>query len=455
MKKLHFFLLGFLVLPFYSFGQDWNFVQFDSATYAHYLAGNWNELLVTGEKGEDQGFDFFYLNLRMGAAAFYLKNYPLAEKYLLRAQQQNSNDPVLKDFLYWTMVYQEKYLRSGEFIIENRTSEEKKFSPTSVFLEGGLKLSNKTDTMGHLIYLGAGADLANGNSSAWFLGFNHVSQAGNIWGNFFQESAYFGFTGNAGRGFFASSAIQYSYYAAVYDYLAGSMTNEHKEPVSKGGLAYDISNIQNTSMQGNFRQNGFLLNGRGGWDHRRMNFSLFGNMFFLFQTPDFIVDYKELTVTRAMGPQGLVSVTKDSVESKVPFKSSQTSFAYNAGASIQYRLPFLENRLKVSASIILPIENGSTGKLIVSPNFKFRIRQSDEFAVSWLYKGPDLVAGETGVYLLNTRDEITSMFSASYKVKIFKKLSLSGIYQLQSQTDFISSTGYYFNSIILNLNYLP
>lgn len=73
--------------------QDLPFVKADSLTYQYYLAKNWDRLLQVGDKAINNGYDYYYLRMRMGIAAYEKANYVLSRKHLQAALQFNPNDP--------------------------------------------------------------------------------------------------------------------------------------------------------------------------------------------------------------------------------------------------------------------------------------------------------------------------------------------------------------------------
>ena len=53
----------------------------EQKTYQLYLDKNWNELITYGNKAIEKGYDYFYLQLRVGIAYYEKKNYRIAEIY--------------------------------------------------------------------------------------------------------------------------------------------------------------------------------------------------------------------------------------------------------------------------------------------------------------------------------------------------------------------------------------
>ena len=60
-----------LALTFVQAQEGITYRQADSATYASYLAGDWQALINSGKQALDEDIDYFYLRLRMAIAYYY------------------------------------------------------------------------------------------------------------------------------------------------------------------------------------------------------------------------------------------------------------------------------------------------------------------------------------------------------------------------------------------------
>ena len=84
-----------------------SWVEADKESYLLYTSGNWADLADYGQKAADNGFDFYYLNLRTGIAFYQLKKWAKAEKYCLKAiasysQERVAEENFAQEYLYWT-----------------------------------------------------------------------------------------------------------------------------------------------------------------------------------------------------------------------------------------------------------------------------------------------------------------------------------------------------------------
>ena len=70
--------------------ENMSFQQVDTLSYHYYMTGDWPKLIKIGKQGHKAGYDYYYLNYRLGVAYYYMANYALAGKHLNKAIRQNS-----------------------------------------------------------------------------------------------------------------------------------------------------------------------------------------------------------------------------------------------------------------------------------------------------------------------------------------------------------------------------
>lgn len=85
--------------------QKQTFHEIDKTTYDLYLSGSWKELIDKGEEAVSQGTDYFYLRMRVGIAAYELKDYPRAIRHFRKALEFNSADDVAGEYLYFSLLF--------------------------------------------------------------------------------------------------------------------------------------------------------------------------------------------------------------------------------------------------------------------------------------------------------------------------------------------------------------
>ena len=98
-------ILSFLLIYTVAWGQADNMVSIDQRTYKLWQEKNWKQLLKEGKKALDNGFDFYYLRLRMGIASYEQHNYQRAIIHFEKAKKFNDQEEYLDEYLYYSYVF--------------------------------------------------------------------------------------------------------------------------------------------------------------------------------------------------------------------------------------------------------------------------------------------------------------------------------------------------------------
>ncbi|MCA6073449.1 hypothetical protein [Fulvivirga sedimenti] len=158
MKRLLFILL--LLYPVLAPAQE-SYRYFDSLTYQQYVQHQYRELLSTGRKALKAGYDYYYLRMRMGIAAYELDNYDLAYIHFNAAASQNM-DNTLAEYMYYSMLFSGRedharifFCSYQEYLPDIKETCKKGIS--SFYLEGGHKFSSgDIREIGDISFLHAG-----------------------------------------------------------------------------------------------------------------------------------------------------------------------------------------------------------------------------------------------------------------------------------------------------------
>ena len=82
-----------------------SFAEFNKTTYQQYDQEAWSNLLKTGRQAIKKGYDFYYMRMRMGIAAYERKNYHRAILHFNNALVYSNNDPVALEYLYYDYLF--------------------------------------------------------------------------------------------------------------------------------------------------------------------------------------------------------------------------------------------------------------------------------------------------------------------------------------------------------------
>lgn len=81
-----------------------DFLEVDTTTYGYYTRKQWNELIEAGNKYLKDGFDYYYLRMRIGIAHYELQNYIRAADHFTRALKLNEGDTTALTYLYYAYL---------------------------------------------------------------------------------------------------------------------------------------------------------------------------------------------------------------------------------------------------------------------------------------------------------------------------------------------------------------
>lgn len=143
----------FILLFVFSFYKGVSQEELNSAiveqkSYQLYVDKNWSELIKYGNMAINKGYDYFYMQMRVGIALYEKKNYASAESHFRKALKFNSSDELTQEYLYYcyffTGRYDESRRVSSSFSKElaQKLGTDKQSSVGFIMIEGGTKISD-------------------------------------------------------------------------------------------------------------------------------------------------------------------------------------------------------------------------------------------------------------------------------------------------------------------------
>ena len=121
----------------------------EQKSYQLYADKNWLELIKFGNLAIDKGFNYYYLQLRVGVAYYEKKNYALAEGYFLNALKFNSDDELILEYIYYCYLFNGRYedarVWSKKFStnLAEKIGTDKQSAVSLIMIEGGTKITDK------------------------------------------------------------------------------------------------------------------------------------------------------------------------------------------------------------------------------------------------------------------------------------------------------------------------
>ena len=133
------------------FGQaEKDFNYYNTLTYNQYLAENWNDLIITGREALDQGFDSYYLRMRLGIAYYSKEKYMLTEKHFRKALEFNEQSADATAYMFYQKLYTSREKEAHTYYeIDN---EYKPKFVSDIYIEAGVKVSDEKANPRNLRY---------------------------------------------------------------------------------------------------------------------------------------------------------------------------------------------------------------------------------------------------------------------------------------------------------------
>jgi hypothetical protein len=104
------------------------FRDIDKNTYDLYLRGSWRELIRTGEHAVSHGIDYYYLRMRLGIAAYEIKDYAKTIRHCKKALEFNSADDTAKEYLWLALLLYGREIEADRIAQDFSPSLKKKLS---------------------------------------------------------------------------------------------------------------------------------------------------------------------------------------------------------------------------------------------------------------------------------------------------------------------------------------
>jgi tetratricopeptide (TPR) repeat protein len=129
--------------------QNHDFRHQDSTLYAFFVQENWQQVLKQGNQMLEQGYDYYFLHIRMGIAAYQMERYLLARKYFKKALVLYAKDPVANSYLYGTCLLLNQKNEAGAVSYSLSSTEKKSWKVPVGFSLESLHMDMGTQAFDH------------------------------------------------------------------------------------------------------------------------------------------------------------------------------------------------------------------------------------------------------------------------------------------------------------------
>jgi len=421
-----------LVIGINSFAQEQSFKVVDANMYELYTKESWKELV---EMGEENPFDYYYFNVRMGIAKFNLKRYFEAEKYLNKALKNNETD-FAKKYLFWS------YLNMGEEVIAeqiyNQLSETAKgeieYTTTfieSIYVEGGLKKPS-TNKVGKTVYGIVALEHRLGNKIRMNHSYNLFSQnrtgseLDNKQYNFF--GAYSFNTSSIGAGAtIAKSNLNESYPDSIETPVGDTILGNTEDLIS--------SSTQSFYLNYSYRLNRFKIN---------------TNLHFVTQSTSFSYEHSIPGPPGPPPPPGFPPPPRETITTEVDSSISRTAIIPSVG--LYYTPKIFGDRVTIGADAFAAMTNDKT-YFIIKPTLNVSITDRLWVNASYFQTKEHLFADYSTGILYNNLYLSVNRFASTVSFLINPKLTTNLTFTSEKFDDSFENINYTTNSIFLGIHY--
>lgn len=443
------YILVFLFSVTTIHGQQ-TFNEVDSVSYQLYLNKDWNKLAQYGEDAIAKGYDYFYLNLRVGIALFNLKEYQKSLIYLEKANADNSYNDVVKEYLFWDNYYllKEKqavyWYNQLDDTIQNRIGYSKPKFFNGMYIGGGKKTSQNPEIAGNVSYLTINLDHHISGRLDVKHGYVLSTQKLN-WGDFIQHQYFIIPTYKIKPSLVASVALHGASYISNLNYY---YEGEYHSPPPQmmpgpGNIFTDTTKFSYYNIAGTYHENDLLIQPSltKTWD--KFILSPYASYYYSAQQPNYTEHKKDSVIlTDRMGPNIIDKRIELNDTINTPGNSIATQFGVGSRFFVKMRA------LTLGADVKIQSYYGEKS-MFFSPNFNLDLGKKVHLSGYYFNKKGYALGLFGGTQLINTFDDVKKLnFTLSFDIG---KSSLYITYQHENVFDKLSYMSYSMNSIFTGL----
>jgi hypothetical protein len=125
-------IIFFAVISLFAGAQDKkSFLYYDSLTYAMYEQSDWRSLTGEGRKALNQGYDYYYMRMRVGISLYERRQYLYAISHFRKALEFSEGDPVATSYLYYSWLFSGEPLTASAVASDMPYERKKRFGMDS------------------------------------------------------------------------------------------------------------------------------------------------------------------------------------------------------------------------------------------------------------------------------------------------------------------------------------
>jgi hypothetical protein len=432
-----------------------NAQEIEQKTYQYYLDEKWKPLIKYGKDVAKSGYDEYYFNLRLGIAYFKKFNYYKAADYFKKALKNDANSDVANEYLYWCNLFVDDEKKAAEYyaLLPIDVQNKIKYTPRkileSVFVEGGLKISDRQQQAKNLGYVNVGLNHKFSSTFSFYHAYTYQQQT-QLWGNFKQHQYYFSPTVSFKNRWRLTFGFHYAHYASNLS-LQTDKINKNPKPIippPAGTSFFDSTIYTHEYMPGDFVSNSLYSQISVSKSIKRFNFNIHAGLFAEFNKPNYRLTARDSINVREMQAQVLISENNyirfhDSLVNK-----KETVLAYSAGIGLYYNFP----RVTIGADLSTIISQ-KKAYFVCSPSISALLAKRFILSSSFTYKGYYPMALNDAYFLLNSYDKIHYKLSATGTIIASKHINVYATYQFENIEQILLPSRYNLHSVLVGLKF--
>lgn len=432
-----------------------NAEEADQKTYQYYQEEKWKPLIKYGKSIAKQGYDEYYFNLRLGIACFKKFNYYKAAYYFERALKNDANSDLAKEYLYWCNIYIDDEKKAAEYYaklpsdIQKRIHYKPKKILESVFVEGGIKISDKQREAKNLGYVNLGLNHKFSSTFSIYHAYTYQQQT-QVWGSFKQHQYYFAPTVTFKHRWKLTLGFHYVNYASKLNFI-NDFTFQNPKPLvppPAGTSFFDSTTFHHDEMIGRFISNSLYSQITISKSIKRLSLNLHGSIFAEFNKPNYTLHAHDSIHIKEMQAQVLLNETTTVKNQDSLINKKETDMTYAVGLGLYYNFP----RVTIGADLNTIIKDKNI-YIVCTPTISILLSKRFIMSSYFTYKGFYPMATNDGAFLYNGYDKIRYKISTTGTVIASKNVNIYATYQFEKIDQVLLPSIYNLHTILIGLKF--
>lgn len=451
MHRLKKLIIVFFIFNGYALSAQLSYRVVDSLSYELYRNQQWEELTELGKQLTVDYFDYYYFNVRLGIAYFNLGEYRSSIKFLKRAYQNNSKEAIVKTYLFWCNKYlmREKQAKYWYHQMDEKTRAITPYQPlkkiSSLYLESGLKISNKKESANDLRY----GNISLAHSLSGRIGINHgytyLDQKFN-WGAFSQHQYYLNPYYRLSNTLKMDLGLHGAYYKNKVDLSTQYVYRSNGFKMDRS-IYLDTLSRSRYKLNGNYSELDFYIQPRLTKEFKGLSIAPYFGYYYSKQYPKLKEHFVDTTTYQLMQYDSVLSTEIYYSDSIVTNDEISKYSQLEIGLSLYYQYKFL-----TIGGDMRYIWDQDQGHFFYQPYLKVAVNHWLSISAYYFEKKAYMLSLFGGSQFLNDYNSLQKI-NLTAEMKLNPNINLYLTYQNEQTTDAISKTSYNFNNAFLGVKF--